>query len=214
MFLLWKESGGPKVSAPSKPGFGSTLIEQTLRAHGGEASVHYSTNGVTCEIKLPLAEKAPSVGSHAAASKTTTGPSALQQQDNQLSLKGKRILVIEDEPLVSMDMELSLSAAGCEVIGPAGTIEDAKLLVEDANYDAALVDANLSGHPIDELAALLTQKNCPFAFVTGYGREALPRGFREGVMLGKPFSQDQLLAIVEALLYRTPTVVQLRQKNV
>jgi DNA-binding response OmpR family regulator len=138
----------------------------------------------------------------------------LQPQDNQPSLKGKRILLIEDEPLVSMDMETSLTAAGCEVIGPAGTIADAKLLVEDGNYDAALVDANLAGYPVDELAAVLTRKNCPFAFVTGYGREALPRGFRDAVLLGKPFSQDQLLVIVEALLYKTPTVVQLRPKKV
>jgi len=214
LLLLWKESGGPKCSAPRERGFGSTLIEQTLRAHGGEAIVHYSTNGVTCEIKLPIAEKAPSVRTAAVARKITTGPSALKPQENQLRLKGKRILVIEDEPLVTMDMESSLTAAGCEVIGPAGTLEDAKLLVEDANYDAALVDANLAGYPVDELATALTQKNCPFAFVTGYGREALPSGFREAVILGKPFSQDQLLTIVEMLFYRTPTVVQLRQKNV
>ena len=215
LLLLWKESSGPKVTAPSERGFGSTLIEQTLRAHGGEASVHYNTDGVTWEIKLPITENTrPSIGTDAAAPKITSGPSVLQPQGNQPSLKGKRILLIEDEPLVSMDMESSLTAAGCEVIGPAGTIEDAKLLVEDADYDAALVDANLAGYPVDELATALTQKNCPFAFVTGYGREALPSGFREAVMLGKPFSQDQLLTVVEMLFYRTPTVVQLRQKNV
>lgn len=215
LLLLWKESSGPKVTAPSERGFGSTLIEQTLRAHGGEASVHYNTDGVTWEIKLPITENTrPSIGTDAAAPKITSGPSVLQPQDNQPSLKGKRILLIEDEPLVSMDMESSLTAAGCEVIGPAGTIEDAKLLVEDADYDAALVDANLAGYPVDELATALTQKNCPFAFVTGYGREALPSGFREAVMLGKPFSQDQLLTVVEMLFYRTPTVVQLRQKSV
>jgi PAS domain S-box-containing protein len=215
LLLLWKESSGPKVTAPSERGFGSTLIEQTLRAHGGEASVHYNTDGVTWEIKLPITENTrPSIGTDAAAPKITSGPSVLQPQDNQPSLKGKRILLIEDEPLVSMDMESSLTAAGCEIIGPAGTLEDAKLLVEDANYDAALVDANLAGYPVDELATALTQKNCPFAFVTGYGREALPSGFREAVMLGKPFSQDQLLTVVEMLFYRTPTVVQLRQKNV
>lgn len=138
----------------------------------------------------------------------------LQPRDSQPRLKGKRILIIEDEPLVSMDMESSLTAAGCKVIGPAGTLENAKLLVEDSNYDAALVDANLAGHPVDELATVLTQKNCPFAFVTGYGRDALPRGFREAIVLGKPFSQDQLLSIVEVLLYQPADVVQLRQKKV
>ncbi|MGH7784571.1 MAG: PAS domain S-box protein, partial [Candidatus Binatia bacterium] len=215
LLLLWKESGGPKVSVPSAPGFGSTLIERTLRATGGEASVHYNTNGVSCEIKLPLAEKPrPSIGTDAAVSKIMTGLLAHQPQDNQRSLKGKRILIIEDEPLVSMDIESTLMMAGCEVIGPAGTLENAKLLVEDANYDAALVDANLAGYPVDELATVLTQKNRPFAFVTGYGRDALPRGFREAVVLGKPFGQDQLLAVVEVLLFQANGVLRLRNKKV
>jgi hypothetical protein len=60
----------------------------------------------------------------------------------------------------------------------------------------------------------LTQKNCPFAFVTGYGREALPHGFREAVVLGKPFGQEHLLAVVEVLLYQGAGVVQLRPKKI
>jgi hypothetical protein len=57
LLLSWKESNGPKVSAPSAHGFGRTLIEQTVRAHGGEASIEYRTDGLTCEIKLPLPER-------------------------------------------------------------------------------------------------------------------------------------------------------------
>jgi DNA-binding response OmpR family regulator len=135
------------------------------------------------------------------------------QQEQHNKLEGKRILVIEDEPLVAMDLESSLTAAGCDVVGPAGTIEEAKSLVADGHYDAALVDVNLAGHPVDEIAAALTQKNCPFAFVTGYGREALPRGFRDAVVLGKPFGQEQLLAAIEALLYQGTGVVPLRQRS-
>src|SRR5262245_7761017 len=154
---------------------GRTLIEQTVRAHGGEASVDYRTDGLTCEIKLPLPEAArPSMD--AAASKIATGPSLLAQPDNRRTLQGKRILVIEDEPLVAMDVESSLTAAGCEVVGPAATLERAKRLIEESDCDAALLDVNLAGQPVDELATLLTRKNRPFAFVTGYGRDALPSG--------------------------------------
>src|SRR5215467_1551178 len=213
LLLSWKESNGPKVSAPSAHGFGRTLIEQTVRAHGGEASVDYRTDGLTCEIKLPLPEAArPSMD--AAASKIATGPSLLAQPDNRRTLQGKRILVIEDEPLVAMDVESSLTAAGCEVIGPAATLERAKLLIEESNCDAVLLDVNLVGQPVDELATLLTRKNRPFAFVTGYGRDALPSGFRGAVVLGKPFGADQLLATVEVLLYQPASVVQFRQKKV
>jgi PAS domain S-box-containing protein len=213
LLLSWKESNGPKVSAPSTHGFGRTLIEQTVRAHGGEASVDYRTDGLTCEIKLPLPETArPSIDT--AGSKIATGPSLLAQSDNRRTLQGKRILVIEDEPLVAMDVESSLTAAGCEVVGPAATLERAKLLIEESDCDAALLDVNLAGQPVDELATLLTRKNRPFAFVTGYGREALPSGFRGAVVLGKPFGADQLLATVEVLLYQPASVVQFRQKKV
>jgi PAS domain S-box-containing protein len=209
LLLLWRESGGPAVRAPDERGFGTTLIEQTLHGHGGEVSIHYGADGVTCEIRLPLpAEARPAVGM--AAPRT---PAVLQRRDEGRGLEGKRILVIEDEPLVTMDIESCLTAAGCEVLGPAGTIEQAKQLIAEAGYDAALVDVNLKGRPVDELAATLTQQNCPFAFVTGYGRDALPQGFREAVVLGKPFSQDQLLATVDLLLYQAAGVVKLRQKK-
>jgi PAS domain S-box-containing protein len=213
-FLLsWKESHGPRVSAPSAHGFGRTLIEQTVRAHGGEAAVDYRTDGLTCEIKLPLPETArPSIDT--VASKIATRPSLLAQPDNRRTLQGKRILVIEDEPLVAMDVESSLTAAGCEVVGPAATLDHARLLIENASCDAVLLDVNLAGEPVDELATLLTRKNRPFAFVTGYGRDALPSGFRGAVVLGKPFGADQLLATVEVLLYQPASVVPFRQKKV
>jgi PAS domain S-box-containing protein len=215
LLLSWKESNGPKVSAPSAHGFGRTLIEQTVRAHGGEASVDYRTDGLTCEIKLPLPETArPGIGIDAAPLKTSGGPSLLAALDDRRTLQGKRILVIEDEPLVAMDMESTLTAAGCEVVGPAATLERAKLLIEESNCDAALLDVNLAGQPVDQLATLLTRNNLPFAFVTGYGREALPSGFRGAVVLGKPFAADQLLATVEVLLYQPASVVQFRQKKV
>ena len=138
----------------------------------------------------------------------------LQSPSDEPRLKGKRIIIIEDEPLVAMDLESMLSDAGCEVVGSAGTLERAEVVVGEPDCDAALLDANLAGHPVDDLAAKLTQRNIPFAFVTGYGREALPHGFRDGLILKKPFSREELLAVVELLVYQTPGVVQLRRREV
>jgi len=212
LLLDWRESSGPKVRVPSTRGFGMTLIEETLRTLGGEAVVHYYADGLTCELTLPLPEEVRSyIGLYSAAKQAV--PSGPDQPISQ-SLRGKRILIVEDEPLLSMDMEASLTEAGCEVCGPAGTVDKAKRLIAGTECDAALLDANLAGHSVDELAAALTQRNIPFAFVTGYGREALPQGFREAIMLGKPFSKDQLRSVVQALLYRNGDVVQLRQKKV
>ncbi len=211
--LQWRESDGPMVQAPTERGFGSTLIEQSLQAHGGVASIRYGADGVTCEIKLPLPEREPgSAGAYAMARGGGAGALARATGMARSGLSGIRVLVIEDEPLVAMDIASRLSEAGYQVIGPAGTLEKARSLIETAEFDAALVDANLAGDPVDELAAALTRRKVPFAFVTGYGRDALPQGFREAAMVGKPFTEGALLATIERIVERGADVVPLRQR--
>jgi CheY-like chemotaxis protein len=213
LVLQWSERGGPAVAAPSSVGFGTSLIQQALDAHGGSASIQYAAEGVTCEIKLPLAEPVP-LGSAASEAAAVRAQSiAVLQPTDKPSLRGKRILVVEDEALLSMDLEASLAAAGCHVVGPAATVGTARKLITHEQCDAALLDVNLSGHPVDELAAALTKHAVPFAFLTGYGREALPRGFGEAKMLGKPFSQHEVLAMLAQLLTPRTNVVSLRHKT-
>ena len=213
LVLQWSERGGPAVAAPSSVGFGTSLIQKALDAHGGSASIQYAAEGVTCEIKLPLAEPVP-LGSAASEAAAVRAQSiAVLQPTDKPSLRGKRILVVEDEALLSMDLEASLAAAGCHVVGPAATVETARKLITHEQCDAALLDVNLSGHPVDELAAALTKHAVPFAFLTGYGREALPRGFGEAKMLGKPFSQHEVVAMLAQLLTPRTNVVSLRQKT-
>jgi CheY-like chemotaxis protein len=127
------------------------------------------------------------------------------------TLDGKRIIVIEDEALVLMELESSLADAGCEVVGAAGTLEDARVLSAQAACDAALLDANLGGHRVDELAAILTRRNIPFAFVTGYGRDGLPETFRDATVLNKPYGQADLIAVVQSLVHQRPGVLPLRK---
>ena len=213
LVLQWSERGGPAVAAPSSVGFGTSLIQQALDAHGGSASIQYAAEGVTCEIKLPLAEPVP-LGSAASEVAAVRARSiAVLQPTDKPSLRGKRILVVEDGALLSMDLEASLAAAGCHVVGPAATVETARKLITHEQCDAALLDVNLSGHPVDELAAALTKHAVPFAFLTGYGREALPRGFGEAKVLGKPFGQHEVLAMLAQLLTPRTNVVSLRQKT-
>jgi PAS domain S-box-containing protein len=218
LFLRWQESGGPQVSAPTSRGFGTTLLERTLHGHGGEGSIRYAADGVVCEMRLPLPEGDRSVMT----SRSEPGwggrkADARGQEETDSALEGKRILVVEDEPLVSMEIEALLTAAGFEVIGPVGKLDVAQQIVADLPCDAALVDANLGGSPVDALVAALTRGGIPFAFATGYGREGLPRGFQDAPLLIKPFSSDQLLATIRTLLAKAPesdTVVPLKQKKV
>ena len=117
-------------------------------------------------------------------------------------MKGKRVLVVEDEPLVAIDVVDILEQAEAVPIGPASNAEAALTMIENENLDAALLDANLGGKPVDEIAAALTRRNIPFAFVTGYGRANLPQAFRSAALVSKPFSAASILEVIGNIAVR------------
>lgn len=119
-------------------------------------------------------------------------PSNDTEKDAAL-LRGRRILIVEDEPLLALELATVLEEAGSVVIGPAGTLEEALNFIANTNLDGVLLDGNLKGRPVDDVAAALAEREIPFVFVTGYGRDSLPATFREMPLLGKPYNQDQLL---------------------
>jgi CheY-like chemotaxis protein len=86
------------------------------------------------------------------------------------------------------------------VVGPIGSAKDALRSLEGASFDGVLLDANLRGEPVGNVAAALTRSKIPFAFVTGYGRQALPESFGNSMMLTKPFTQEQLLRTAAQLV--------------
>jgi CheY-like chemotaxis protein len=114
-------------------------------------------------------------------------------------MPAQRLLVVEDELLVALDIESILTEAGMEVVGPASTAAEALQLIGSTKLDAALLDANLSGESIDEVASALSAQGVPFAYVTGYGRESLPEAHPAPIVT-KPFDATQLLAAARRLL--------------
>lgn len=114
-------------------------------------------------------------------------------------MAGQRLLVVEDELLVALDVESILSEAGLDVVGPASSAAEALKLIADTPPDAALLDANLSGEPIDAVAQALGERRIPFAYVTGYGRESLPPA-HPAPIVPKPFDAELLLAAARRLL--------------
>lgn len=112
----------------------------------------------------------------------------------ELNLSGRRILVVEDETLVSMLLEDALHEAGAEIVGPASRVEKALALVEDSGtpIDAAVLDVNLAGREIFPVAEALARRRTPFVFATGYGRASLPEAWRSSPVLHKPFDVDDV----------------------
>lgn len=197
--LSWQERSGPPVIETASRGFGLKLIERSLSAYGGHATVSFGVEGVSCNIRLPISDRGKS-GLRDDREEHARSPT---EEDGDRSGSGdrpvRRVLVVEDEPLVAMDIEACLTQAGFQVVGPVGSIESAMVLIEDGDFDIALMDANLAGQRVDALAEALEARGVPFAFVSGYGRDGLPEGFKERLLVSKPFNDRQLVGAVSQL---------------
>lgn len=114
-------------------------------------------------------------------------------------LTGLKVLVVEDEMLVSMLVEDMLSELGCEVVGPAADIAEALELARDTAIDAALLDVNLGGKPIFPVADLLRERGVPYVFASGYGEAGITEDHRGAPVLQKPFREVDLAKALKAL---------------
>ena len=117
----------------------------------------------------------------------------------EAKLKGLRVLVVEDEMMVSMLIEDMLSELGCEVVGPASRLDEAMSLASEADLDCAVLDVNLGGQPIFPLADLLRERGRPFAFATGYGDAGLRDVDKGSPVLQKPFREGDLARVLGEL---------------
>ena len=114
-------------------------------------------------------------------------------------LAGLRVLVVEDEMVVSMLIEDMLTDLGCSVVGPASRLDEALELAKMSDLDCAVLDVNLGGQPIFPLADLLRERGKPFAFATGYG-DAGVRDVDKGTpVLQKPFREGDLARVLGEL---------------
>jgi len=113
---------------------------------------------------------------------------------------GKRILVIEDEFLIGLEMQSLLTDAGFGVVGPAATVPAALKHISEGNFDAALVDANLGGASIEGVTTALANRGTPFVLVTGYGRKSLPQLLADAPLIQKPFDPRDVIDAVRRLL--------------
>ncbi|RRN66349.1 response regulator [Caulobacter sp. 602-1] len=119
------------------------------------------------------------------------------------TLTSLKVLVVEDEALVSMLVEDMLTDLGCTIVGPAAEIEEALRLAGSADIDAALLDVNLGGRPIFPVADALKARGVPFAFASGYGEAGLTDDHRGATVLQKPFREADLRRVLETLVGQT-----------
>ena len=117
-------------------------------------------------------------------------------------LAGRRILVVEDDPIIALDIKMMLEDAGAVVSGPAADLATAFRLAEQHSHDAAVLDVRLELEDTLPLATILLERKLPFLFQTSDAR--LVAGlFPDVPILRKPFRPENLVASLAELLAKS-----------
>lgn len=199
LLIDWTESGGPAVVAPTRRGFGSTVIERSIPYDlGGQAQVHYRLAGIEAHFCIPSAHVVSVLPDH-------VGPERAKPQVIALPglLKDRMVLLVEDNMIIAMDGEDALRDLGAEVM-TAASVARARDAIAIQPIDLAVLDFNLGRETSLPIADLLVELGIPFLFATGYGDSLeLPSRFRDTVLVKKPYSGATLAQALEPLLSKS-----------
>lgn len=117
-----------------------------------------------------------------------------------VSLKGARILVVEDEYFQADDLVRALGLAGAETVGPVGTLAEAEHYLEAETLDGAVLDMNLRGLSSVGLVKMARRMGVPCLIVSGYSGEALPPALADTPRLEKPVNPRAIVVELGRLI--------------
>ncbi len=128
-------------------------------------------------------------------------PLGAKQSQGVTLLQGLRILIVEDQSLVAMELQDYLEQAGATIVGPVGRLDRAVSKAESEKLDAALLDVDLHGERCWPAADALSDRGVPFVFTTGFSMGiVMPERFAERPTLTKPYREEDVLAALSKLL--------------
>jgi CheY-like chemotaxis protein len=182
--LHWQESGGPPAIAPASQGFGTKIMNASIKHQiGGNVTWDWQPTGLHCTLQIPLGEDVQPAQDDAAGG-----------EQNLVHLPTgamRRVLLAEDEAIIGMMMREFLTECGLFVVGPCCTVNEATAAA-NGEFDCAILDLNLGGHSVYPVAEMLTARGVPIAFVTGYDRESVDPRFSDVPVLQKPITREHL----------------------
>jgi DNA-binding response OmpR family regulator len=110
------------------------------------------------------------------------------------------VLIIEDEPLIAVDLENCVNALGWFCVGPKRTLSDAAKAAKSEPVDAAIVDLVLNDDMAYPVLAALTERHLPFLIVTGLPRSAIEATWLDRPILEKPFGAGNVTRVLRVLV--------------
>jgi PAS domain S-box-containing protein len=191
--LQWVETGGPKVSPPTTKGYGTKVITASIQQQlNGKATFDWRPDGLTFAMSISIDGAAADPNSPSR--KRRTGEAG--GNGSKATVKNRRVLLVEDEALVGMMMTDFLREIGFHVVGPFGSVAEAIAAINQEQLQAAILDINLRGELIYDLADELTGRGVPIVFVTGYGADAVEQRFADFPVLQKPVDSAALKRVL------------------
>jgi len=196
--LTWRERGGPPVEKPKASGFGLTVLQAATADVGARAECQFDKEGFVYSLRGPFAVQDNAAHSSPGRHRAAAPPPA---DDAAPPAPSSRILIIEDEALVALQLQADLERAGHKVIGPARSLQAGLTLLQREQIDVALIDVSLGRETSAPIADQLLARNVPFAFVTGYSDTAmLPEHLRTMPRLIKPYALPDVQRVLAGLL--------------
>jgi CheY-like chemotaxis protein len=198
----WRETGGPLVKAPTRKGFGSTIINRSVPYDlGGKASIDYNETGVEATFCIPAR--------HVSEPKDHRGP-AIKFQRPSIGhptvppgrvMKGETVLLVEDSLIIALDAEDILNRLGADAVLTAATVEGALEVIATGSPTIAMLDINLGDRTSFAIADRLLELGIPFLFATGYGEQAkLPPDHLGRSVVQKPYTLENVARVFDGLL--------------
>jgi PAS domain S-box-containing protein len=195
--LAWTEHDGPPIDVPVANGFGLTVIRAASAELNAEVDHNLSASGVTLVLDGPFEQtsKLDRVNGGGACAPEVTAVRAREKSEKY------RILLVEDETLIALQVQFDLEDAGHVVIGPAQSLSQAVELAKSKEMDFALLDLRLGDDLSTPVADHLLIRGIPFAFATGYqDRNLLPKHLQGVRCLAKPYPFGAVARLVDKMM--------------
>jgi CheY-like chemotaxis protein len=123
-------------------------------------------------------------------------------REGVVPLANKRVLVVEDEPILLLDLQEMVTELGGQTVSCPGGLGEALHMAREASVDAAILDVHLRGERCDSVADLLADRDIPFVFVSGRADGVPPRHATRPI-LQKPYGAAELRSVLVACLAKT-----------
>lgn len=124
------------------------------------------------------------------------------QAESTQRLKGRCVLIVEDEYFLANDLQRGFEQVGINILGPVPSLAQALALAQEKSVDGAVLDIQLDGDKVYDVADALIERDVPILFVTGYDRSDIPSRYTDVAICQKPVGADEVIAALARIVVK------------